>query len=62
MYTHRGSWMTQGEGLASCSAMLLLFHKLLLGRLGSVIGKPESCLMVFFSHYYYNSQVICFYQ
>ena len=34
MYTYRGSWMTQGEGLAPRSAMLLLSHKLLLGRLG----------------------------
>lgn len=29
---------------------------------GSAIGNPESCLMAFFSHYYFNFQVICLYQ
>ena len=48
MYTHRGSWMTQGRGwfpaLQCCSCSIISSW----ADSGSVVGNPESCLMVFF--------------
>lgn len=51
-----------GQGLAPGPAMLLLFHNLLLGRLRLGCWKPRVLPDGIFSHYYYNFQVICFYQ